>query len=52
MDDNYDSEGTKTNEETDNNRLLVRLIKAKYPWLEEWLEEYKEMYPILKTIFG
>ena len=52
MDDSYDLENPKTNQETDNDRLLVRLIKAKYPWLEEWLEEYKEMYPILKKIFG
>ena len=52
MDYSYDLEEPKINQETDNDRLLVRLIKAKYPWLEEWLEEYKEMYPILKKIFG
>jgi len=49
MDTKYDLEKSKINEVNDNNRLLARLIKAKYPWLEE----YKEFYPKLyKIIFG
>ncbi len=44
----YDSKEAETIVETENTRPLVRLIKMKYPWLEEYIAEY----PILKIIFG